>query len=95
MYAVGYILTFLFFEAQSIFEEIAESTGLGDFLSNQLIGFVIRFATDSVINMVMALMWPVYIVQLYPPFGAIALGIAFIAFPKYWKKPIEKILFDE
>ena len=95
MYAVGYILTFLIFEARTIVEEISESSGVGDFLSNQLIGFVLRFATDSLANMIKAFMWPVYIVQLYPPFGPIALVLAFIAFPKYLKKPIEKLLFDE
>ena len=45
--------------------------------------------------MIKAFMWPVYIVQLYRPFGPIALGLAFIVFPKYLKKPIEKWLFDE
>ncbi len=95
MYAVGYILTFLIFEMRTIVEEISESSGVGDFLSNQLIGFALRFATDSLANMIKAFMWPVYIVQLYPPFGPIALGLAFIVFPKYLKKPIEKWLFDE
>ena len=95
MYAVGYILTFLIFEARTIVEEISESSGVGDFLSNQLIGFVLRFATDSLANMIKAFMWPVYIVQLYPPYGPIALGLAFIVFPKYLKKPIEKWLFGE
>jgi len=95
LYAVGYILTFLIFEARTIVEEISQSSGVGDFLSNQLIEFVLRFATDSLANMIKAFMWPVYIVQLYPPFGPIALGLAFIAFPKYLKKPIEKWLFDE
>lgn len=95
MYAVGYILTFLIFEARTIVEEISESSGVGEFLSNQLIGFVLRFATDSLANMIKAFMWPVYIVQLYPPYGPIALGLAFIVFPKYLKKPIEKWLFGE
>ncbi len=95
MYAVGYIFTFLLFEAQTVVEEITASTGLGDFLSDQLLGFVLRFATDSLVNMVRAFIWPVYIVDLYPPYGIIALIIAFVAFPRYLKKPIEKLLFEE
>jgi len=95
LYAVGYILSFLFFEARTVVEEISESTGLGDFLRDQLLGFVLRFATDSLANMVRALIWPAYVVDLYPRYGIIALVIAFIAFPKYLKKPIEKALFDE
>ena len=95
LYAVGYILTFLFFEAKTVAEEVAESTGIVDFLSNQIFEFVIRFATDSLQNMIKAFMWPVYIVELAPPYGAIALGLAFFAFPKYLKKPIEKWLFGD
>ena len=95
LYAVGYILTFLFFEAKTVAEEVAESTGIVDFLSNQIFEFVIRFATDSLQNMIKAFMWPVYIVEMFPPYGAIALGLAFFAFPKYLKKPIEKWLFGD
>jgi len=95
LYAVGYILTFLFFEAKTLAEEVAESTGIADFLTNQIFEFVIRFATDSLQNMIKAFMWPVYIVELSPPYGAIALGVAFMAFPRYLKKPIEKWLFGD
>ncbi len=95
MYAVGYILTFLYFEAKTIVEEISQATGIGDFLSNQLIEFVTRFAIDSLQNMIQAFMWPVYIVELFPSYGAIVLGLAFFAFPKYLKKPIEKWLFGD
>ncbi len=95
LYAVGYILTFLYFEVRTIISEIADATGLTDFLSDQLLGFVIRFATESLVNIVKALMWPVYIVQISPPFGAIALGLVFYIFPKYLKKPLEKKLFGE
>ncbi len=95
LYAVGYILTFLYFEVRTIVGEIADATGLVDFLSDQLLGFVIRFATDSLANMVKAFMWPVYIIQLNPVFGGIVLGVAFYIFPKYLKKPLEKKLFGE
>ncbi len=95
LYAVGYILTFLFFEAKTLAGEVAESTGIADFLSNQIFEFVIRFATDSLQNMIKAFMWPVYIVELSPPYGAIALGVAFFAFPRYLKKPIEKWMFGD
>ncbi len=95
LYAVGYIVTFLYFEVRTVIGEIADATGLADFLSDQLLGFVIRFATDSLVNMVKAFIWPVYIVQLNSVFGGIVLGVAFYIFPKYLKKPLEKKLFGE
>jgi hypothetical protein len=33
------------------------------------------------------------VLEIAPPFGAIALGLAFIAFPRLLKKPIEGWLF--
>ncbi|MDH3750524.1 MAG: hypothetical protein OEU40_08010, partial [Gammaproteobacteria bacterium] len=53
------------------------------------------FATDSIVNLVYALMWPVYFVQWQPPFGAIALGILFFVFAFYLKKPITDWLFPD
>lgn len=88
-------MTFLYFDVRTVIGEIADATGLADFLSDQLLGFVIRFATDSLVNMVKAFIWPVYIVQIYPPFGPIALGLAFYIFPVYLKKPIETWLFGD
>jgi hypothetical protein len=40
-------------------------------------------------------MWPVYVAILWPPAGAIALGLAFVLFPRYLKKPIERWLFHD
>jgi len=95
LYAVGYIVTFLFMEVRTVVGEVADATSIGSFLSNQLFEFAIRFASDSLANMIKAFMWPVYIIQLNPVFGGIVLGVAFYVFPKYLKKPLEKKLFGE
>ena len=52
-----------------------------------------RFFTETLVNMVKAFIWPVYVVGINPPYGPIALGLAFWLFPKYLKKPIERWLF--
>jgi len=91
---VGFASTFIFFEIRTIVSEFAESSGIGDFLSNQLIEFVFRFAIDSIMNTIQALMWPVYVIQLSPPYGAIGLGIAFLVFTIYVQEPIEHWLSD-
>jgi hypothetical protein len=93
LYACGYIVTFVFFEIKMIIGDITESSGVGDFLQSQITEFFIRFFTDTLQNMIKAFMWPVYVIQLHPMFGGIALGLAFVLFPKYLKKPIEKWLF--
>jgi len=60
----------------------------------EILSFVLAFIIDSFQNTVQAFMWPVNIVQLAPPFGAIGLGLAFWLFPVYVKKHIEAWLFD-
>ena len=95
LYACGYAITFITLEVTTIVGEFAESDSIGNFLSEQLVEFIFRFATDSIVNLVKALMWPVYIVQWQPPIGAIGLGLAVFAFPRYLKKPITKWLFPD
>jgi len=74
---------------------VEDIAGIGDLLSGGIIEFALDFIIDSFKNTLGALMWPVEIVTFAPPWGAIGFGLAFVAFPKYLKKPIEGWLFDE
>ena len=73
---------------------MAAASGVGDYIASQATEFITRFLTDTFRNMIAAFIWPVYVVAISPPVGAIALGLGFILFPKYLKKPIERWLFD-
>ena len=95
LYACGYALTFVYLEVRTITSEFVEADSIGEFLSEQLVEFVMRFAVDSLINLVKALMWPAFVAQYSPPIGAIALGAAFVLFPMTLKKPIERWLFSD
>lgn len=95
LYACGYAVTFAILEIKTVVGELAESESISDFLTEQLFEFFLRFATDSIVNLVYALMWPVYFVQWQPPFGAVALGILFFVFAFYLKKPITDWLFPD
>ena len=94
LYAVGFALAFLLFEIrEAVLEDIPQFVAINNVLSSELIGFGIQFIVDSMINFVRALLWPMYVVQLSPPLGLIALVAAFVLFPRYLKKPIERWLF--
>ena len=95
LYAAGYIIALLWFEVSTLLGEIADASGVGDFFSRQLTDFMLRFAIDSLMNMVHALMWPAYIVQWNPAYGGIVLGLGFWLFPLTLKKPIERYLFKD
>lgn len=92
LYACGFALTFLVFEIGSLREDIAQ---IGGIFNGELITFLINFLIDSFTNTIKAIAWPVYVVQIAPPFGAIGLGLAFVGFTKYLKPPITRWLFPE
>jgi hypothetical protein len=93
LYACGFAVAFPILEVREIIDDIAGFSSIGDFFSGHLLEYVIRFAVDSLINTAYALMWPAFIVQVAPPYGAISLVLAIIVFPRYLKKPIERWLF--
>lgn len=93
LYAVGYIVCFVYFEIQMFLGEIVDSSGVVDFFRSQIAEFLFRFFTETIANMVKAFIWPVYVVGINPPYGPIALGLAFWLFPIYLEKPIERWLF--
>ena len=89
---MGYALTFVFLEIRTVVSEIAGAEGIGQFFSEQLIEFVFRFFGESLSNMIQAFIWPVEIVTLSPPWGAIGLGLAFVVFNRFLRKPVEQFL---
>ena len=96
LYAVGFAVSFLFFEIREVVvEDIPQLIAMNNVLSSELIGFGIQFLIDTLLNFVRALLWPMYVVTLWPPAGAIALGVAFVLFPRYLKQPIERWLFQD
>ena len=92
LYACGFAVTFVIFEIGSLADDVL---GVGAVFQGQAIEFAINFIIDSFMNTMRAFMWPVYVIEWSPPYGVIALGVAFWLFPTYAKPHIEKWLFDE
>ena len=91
LYALGFIVTFVYLEVLDLFDDVM---GIGALFSGQIVDFIVDFFLDSLMNTVEAFMWPVDVVQWAPPWGAIALGLAYWLFPTYVKPHIEEWLFD-
>ncbi|HKJ20851.1 MAG TPA: hypothetical protein VJ993_09335 [Woeseiaceae bacterium] len=91
LYALGFIVTFVILEVRSLADDVL---GIGSIFSGHLFEFLISFFVDSLSNTVQAFMWPIRVVQFAPPWGAVALGAAYIGFATFLKKPIEGWLFD-
>lgn len=91
LYACGFAVTFLYLEAGSVVEDFKE---IGLLFDGRVIEFFVAFFVDSFKNTISAFMWPIHIAQISPPYGPIALGLAFVLFPILLKKPIEHWLFE-
>lgn len=92
LYACGFAIAFLMFEARSLADDIA---AVGSVFDGRAVDFIIELFIDSLKNTIRAFMWPVHVVRFAPPWGAIALGFAFVGFTAFLKKPIEGWLFAD
>lgn len=92
LYAVGFAGTFIYLETLSLADDVL---GIGALFRGEAIEFFVNFIIDSFMNTIAAFLWPVEVIQFAPPFGAIALGIAFWLFPIYLKPHIEAWLFHD
>ena len=86
LYAFGFIATFVLLELQSLADDVL---GIGSLFDGQAVEFVIQFFIDSLSNTFRSFVWPVFVLQIAPPFGAIALGLGFVWFARVLKQPIE------
>ena len=91
LYACGFAATFLILEVQALGEDLAAA---GSIFTGGAFGFFIDFILDSLMNTFQALIWPIFVVQWAPPWGAIGLGLAYVGFAHYLKKPVTEWLFD-
>jgi len=92
LYALGFAVSFVIFEAGSLGDDIM---GVGSLFNGQAVNFVVQFVIDSFTNTIKAFMWPLYVVQTAPPWGAIGLGLAYVGFSKFLKPPIDRWLFPD
>ena len=91
LYAVGFAATFLYLEVLDLADDVM---GIGALFDGQVIAFIVDFFIDSLMNTIASFMWPISILQWAPPWGAIALGVAFWLFPIYAKPYVEAWLLD-
>ncbi|HEY5643902.1 MAG TPA: hypothetical protein VIS31_13625 [Woeseiaceae bacterium] len=92
LYAFGFIATFVLLELQSLADDVL---GIGSLFNGQAVEFLVQFVLDSLSNTFRSFVWPVFILQIAPPFGAIALALAFLWFARFLKRPIETWLFPD
>jgi hypothetical protein len=92
LYAAGFGVSFLYLEIIEIVTDDIPTLFTINILSSDLIEYVISFIIDTFMNFVTALIWPFFIATYSPPWGAIGLWLAFVAFNRFLKEPVERWL---
>ncbi len=95
LFACGYVVTFVWLEVAMFIEDILAADSVSAFFGAQLVEMLFRYLGESFRNMIVALIWPVYLVTFAPPWGAVAFGFAYLGFDKLARGPIEAWLFDD
>lgn len=85
-YGIGFVATFLYTQAQSLFDDAAESAGLVDFLTSQLSEALIRLSADFLGNLITAFLWPLWLLSFTGAWGLLGMLITFLVFDR-WIKP--------
>ena len=95
LYACGYVLTFIWLEIRMFFSEILAAESVGGFFGEQIIELLFRFLGESIQNMVVAFIWPVWFIQYRSPWGLVLLGAMFVVFSNFLKEPLQQWLFHD
>lgn len=94
-YALGFIVAFTYLEVMELlFDDIPKLISMRDPLGGELLSFIIDFFVDTLINLLLAFIWPLYVLQWQAPWGLLLLVAGFFLFPKFLKAPLENWLFD-
>jgi len=94
-YACGFVVTFLFLEIKLLFTELFTSAGAGDFIVQQFFQLILRFTVDSMVNTLLALIWPALVLGLSPIYGALGLAVGYFIFTRFLKEYLTQHLFSD
>ncbi|MEM7706384.1 MAG: hypothetical protein AAF358_12565 [Pseudomonadota bacterium] len=94
MYALGFAVTFLYLEIVELISEDIPQLFSINILSSDLLEFVISFIVDTLMNTLMAFLWPVTLIQWQWPLGIILLVVGFTIFPTVIQQPLERWIFE-
>lgn len=95
LYACGFVTTFVYLEIKMFFVDILEAESVGAFFAEQATEIVFKYLGESIQNTISAFMWPVYFIEIKPPWGIGILAGLYLVFPRFIKGPLERWLFDE
>jgi hypothetical protein len=88
-YGLGYLVAFIVLEVQIFTSELAESTGVSDFVTSQMLEFALRVGFMSFVNGFLALVWPIYLLDWLGGPGILVLLGGYLIFERVLRPFVE------
>jgi hypothetical protein len=93
-YGLGYLIAFAWLQVSLILGDVSESHSLTEFATGAAIEYVLRVSLLAFVNVFLAALWPLYVLQLLKGTGIILLGLGYLAF-EYALRPLVEQHFPE
>jgi len=85
-YGLGYLITFVVLEIRMFGADVATSDSVIGFLGQELLTLVFRFAFQSILNGLLALLWPAFVLQALGAWGIVMLAVGWWSYGR-WAAP--------
>lgn len=93
-YGLGYLVAFIWLQVNVLVGDVIESQSLGAFAAGAALEYLLRFSLMAVLNVFLALIWPLYVLQYLGGPGIILLGLGYVGF-EYGLRPLLEQYFPE
>lgn len=81
-YGLGYVAAFAYLEIRMFFDDIVVGDDIAGALGVQALGLVFRFAIDSFVNGLLALLWPLLLLDYTGVWGIALLGVLWLGYSR-------------
>lgn len=93
-YGLGYLITFVALEVRLVTGEFQTSDSLLSFFTTQLVEFLLRLGFMSFVNVLLAFLWPLFVLQHLHGWGVLVLVAGYFLFAR-WLRPAIVAAFPE
>lgn len=94
LFGLGYVVTFVSLEVRLVVTEFAGSDSVLSFIESELLEYLLRLGIMSFVNVLLALLWPVLLLDRLGAWGLLLLPAAYFAFER-WLRPEVEARFPE
>lgn len=92
LYGLGYVVCFGVLQARSFTDQVSSATSVEEFVISEVTTHLLRFGIDSVVNSLLSLLWPAYVLDYLKGWGIVALIVGFWTFERWLRPLVERWL---